>query len=335
VFRTGPEQTWQSLAKGVIDFFGSIALLLAASPLFLFAAIAVKVSSPGPILFRQRRAGLNGHPFMMLKFRTMVTNAEQLKQELAALNEMSGPVFKMARDPRITRVGAFIRKTSIDELPQFWNVLIGQMSVVGPRPHFVDHDAQFADLVDDYWVRHFTTPGITGLAQVKGCRGETDDGERHRDEEELDHVLVAATGAAVGDDRADHHAGAEQPRPETGGREPRERERPGAELQRDDHQRQTETERHDHAEGEDQAIQREHLRHRPGVEHRVGGVDAFDPEQDAERSDTEEEQQRTPDEETADLLVVGRRDPVGHRSEEAIGAFTGVGVDVVDGWGLS
>jgi exopolysaccharide biosynthesis polyprenyl glycosylphosphotransferase len=172
VFRTGPEQTWQSLAKGVIDFFGSIALLLAASPVFLFAAIAVKVSSPGPILFRQRRAGLNGHPFMMLKFRTMVTNAEQLKQELAALNEMSGPVFKVTNDPRVTRVGRFLRKWSIDELPQLWNVFRGEMSLVGPRPLPVDEVARFDDFA--HRRRLSVKPGLTCLWQVSGRNNVSD-----------------------------------------------------------------------------------------------------------------------------------------------------------------
>jgi exopolysaccharide biosynthesis polyprenyl glycosylphosphotransferase len=172
VFRTGPEQTWQSLAKGVIDFFGSIALLVAASPLFLFAAVAVKLSSSGPILFRQRRAGLNGHPFMMLKFRTMVTNAEQLKQELAALNEMSGPVFKVTNDPRVTPVGRFLRKWSIDELPQLWNVFRGEMSLVGPRPLPVDEVARFDDFA--HRRRLSVKPGLTCLWQVSGRNNVSD-----------------------------------------------------------------------------------------------------------------------------------------------------------------
>ena len=166
VFRTGPEQTWQSLAKGAIDFFGSILLLLAVSPLIVAAALAVKLSSPGPVLFRQRRAGLNGHPFMMLKFRTMVTNAEQLKQELAALNEMSGPVFKVTNDPRVTRVGRFLRKWSVDELPQLWNVFRGEMSLVGPRPLPVDEVARFDDLA--HRRRLSVKPGLTCLWQVSG-----------------------------------------------------------------------------------------------------------------------------------------------------------------------
>lgn len=166
VFRTGPEQTWQSLAKTLIDFTGSLVLLILTAPLFILAAIAVKASSPGPVLFRQRRAGLNGHPFTMLKFRTMVTNAEQLKHELANLNEMSGPVFKVTNDPRITPVGRFLRKWSIDELPQLWNVFRGEMSLVGPRPLPVDEVARFDDLA--HRRRLSVKPGLTCLWQVSG-----------------------------------------------------------------------------------------------------------------------------------------------------------------------
>jgi exopolysaccharide biosynthesis polyprenyl glycosylphosphotransferase len=172
VFRTGPEQTWQSLAKGVVDFGGSVMLLLLSLPVMLLAAVAVKVSSPGPVLFRQRRAGLNGHPFMMLKFRTMVTNAEQLKQELAALNEMSGPVFKVTNDPRVTAVGRFLRKWSVDELPQLWNVFRGEMSLVGPRPLPVDEVARFDDLA--HRRRLSVKPGLTCLWQVSGRNNVTD-----------------------------------------------------------------------------------------------------------------------------------------------------------------
>jgi exopolysaccharide biosynthesis polyprenyl glycosylphosphotransferase len=172
VFRTGPDQTWQSMAKGVIDFLGSLALVLATSPLFLAAALAVRLSSPGPVLFRQRRAGLNGHPFTMLKFRTMVTNAEQLKHELAKLNEMSGPVFKVTNDPRVTPVGRFLRKWSVDELPQLWNVFRGEMSLVGPRPLPVDEVARFDDMA--HRRRLSVKPGLTCLWQVSGRNNVTD-----------------------------------------------------------------------------------------------------------------------------------------------------------------
>ena len=130
VFRTGPEASWQALAKTAIDFGGALVLLMLTAPVMLLAALAVRTTSSGPVLFRQQRAGLNGHPFTMLKFRTMVTNAEQLQQELARLNEMSGPVFKVTNDPRVTRVGRFLRRYSIDELPQLWNVARGEMSLV-------------------------------------------------------------------------------------------------------------------------------------------------------------------------------------------------------------
>ena len=166
VFRSGPDASWQALAKGVIDFVGGCLLLLAMSPVMLAAALAVRLSSPGPVFFRQQRAGLNGRPFTMFKFRSMVTNAEQLKQELAALNEMSGPVFKVTNDPRVTRVGKFLRKWSIDELPQLLNVVRGEMSLVGPRPLPVDEVARFDDLA--HRRRLSVPPGLTCLWQVSG-----------------------------------------------------------------------------------------------------------------------------------------------------------------------
>lgn len=172
VFRTGPDASWQAMAKSLIDFIGSFLLLLALSPVMLLAAIAVRLSSDGPVFFRQQRAGLNGRPFTMLKFRSMVTNAEQLKQELAALNEMSGPVFKVTNDPRVTRVGRFIRKWSIDELPQLFNVLRGEMSLVGPRPLPVDEVARFDDLA--HRRRLSVRPGLTCLWQIKGRNNVSD-----------------------------------------------------------------------------------------------------------------------------------------------------------------
>jgi lipopolysaccharide/colanic/teichoic acid biosynthesis glycosyltransferase len=139
---------------------------------FALVALSVKLSSPGPILFRQRRSGLNGQPFEMLKFRTMVSNAEQLKQELERFNEMSGPVFKVTNDPRITPTGRFLRKYSLDELPQLWNVLRGEMSLVGPRPLPVDEVARFDDPSDRR--RLSVKPGLTCLWQVGG-RNEVSD----------------------------------------------------------------------------------------------------------------------------------------------------------------
>ena len=166
VFRTGPDASWQALAKTAIDFVGALLLLICTSPVILLAAIAVKLTSPGPVLFRQQRAGLNGQPFTMLKFRTMVTNAEQLKQELAQLNEMTGPVFKVTNDPRITRIGRHLRRYSIDELPQLWNVLSGEMSLVGPRPLPVDEVRHFDDPA--HRRRLSVKPGLTCLWQVSG-----------------------------------------------------------------------------------------------------------------------------------------------------------------------
>lgn len=166
VFRAAPEASWQSLVKQMVDFLGAVTLLVLLSPIFLFVSLAIKVTSPGPILFRQRRAGLNGRPFTMLKFRTMVTNAEQLKQELEALNEMSGPVFKVSNDPRITPIGRLLRKYSLDELPQLLNVLVGDMSLVGPRPLPVDEVARFDDVA--HRRRLSVRPGLTCLWQVSG-----------------------------------------------------------------------------------------------------------------------------------------------------------------------
>lgn len=172
VFRTGPDASWQAAAKSVLDHAGAACLLVMTSPLLLLVAILIKWSSPGPIFFRQKRAGLNGSPFEMLKFRTMVSNAEQLKQELLALNEMSGPVFKVSNDPRITTLGRFLRKWSIDELPQLINVLRGEMSLVGPRPLPVDEVRRFDDMA--HRRRLSVKPGLTCLWQVSGRNNVSD-----------------------------------------------------------------------------------------------------------------------------------------------------------------
>jgi exopolysaccharide biosynthesis polyprenyl glycosylphosphotransferase len=141
-------------------------LTVLLAPLWLIVPILLKISSPGPVFFKQRRSGLNGRPFTMLKFRTMVNNAEQLKQELAQLNEMSGPVFKVTNDPRITPLGRFLRRYSIDELPQLFNVLRGEMSIVGPRPLPVDEVERFDDPA--HRRRLSVKPGLTCLWQVSG-----------------------------------------------------------------------------------------------------------------------------------------------------------------------
>ncbi len=172
VFRTTPDASWQAVLKQLIDFAVALVMLLILAVPFAVIGLMIKLSSPGPILFRQQRCGLNGHPFTIFKFRTMETNAEQRKHELAAMNEMSGPVFKMTNDPRITPIGKFLRKFSIDEFPQFFNVLRGEMSLVGPRPLPVDEVKRFDDLA--HRRRLSVKPGLTCLWQVSG-RNEVSD----------------------------------------------------------------------------------------------------------------------------------------------------------------
>ncbi len=167
VFRSTPEASWQSVIKQVIDFVGALGMLLIAGPIFMIpAAILIKLTSKGPIFFKQQRSGLNGSPFTIYKFRTMGTNAEQVKHELAAMNEMTGPVFKITKDPRITPVGKWLRKFSIDELPQLFNVLRGDMSLVGPRPLPVDEIKRINDMA--HRRRLSVKPGLTCLWQVSG-----------------------------------------------------------------------------------------------------------------------------------------------------------------------
>ena len=172
IFRTTLEDSWQGLAKQVLDVVLGVLLLVGFSAIFLLVALSIKVSTPGPILFRQRRSGLNGQPFVMLKFRSMVTDAEQRKHEVEVLNEMSGPVFKVSEDPRITRVGRLLRKFSFDELPQLINVVRGEMSLVGPRPLPVDETSRFGDFA--HRRRLSVKPGITCLWQISG-RSEVKD----------------------------------------------------------------------------------------------------------------------------------------------------------------
>jgi exopolysaccharide biosynthesis polyprenyl glycosylphosphotransferase len=166
VFQSGPERRWLLLVKQFMDFFGGLVLLILAAIPMTIAAVAIKLTSPGPVLFRQQRAGLNGKPFVMYKFRSMVTDAEQLQQELAALNEMSGPVFKVTNDPRVTPIGRFLRKHSIDELPQLFNVLWFEMSLVGPRPLPLDEVKRFDDRA--HRRRLSVKPGLTCTWQVSG-----------------------------------------------------------------------------------------------------------------------------------------------------------------------
>jgi putative colanic acid biosysnthesis UDP-glucose lipid carrier transferase len=152
------------LPKRVFDRLFALGALMALSPLMLLIALAVKVSSPGPVFFRQKRKGIDGNQFEIYKFRSMRVHKEEHGKVTQATR----------RDPRITAVGAFLRRTSLDELPQFINVLKGEMSVVGPRPHALEHDDIYKDLVRGYMHRYRIKPGITGWAQINGYRGETD-----------------------------------------------------------------------------------------------------------------------------------------------------------------
>lgn len=164
LFRDEPlEEPWNSLGKRLFDIVFSLVVLIVLSPVYLIVAIAVKFSSPGPVFFKQKRTGKNGKDFYCLKFRTMKVNADADK-----LQATKG-------DSRITKVGAVLRKTNLDEMPQFINVLLGDMSVVGPRPHMVSQTEEYSKLIDEYMVRHLAKPGITGWAQVDGFRGETSD----------------------------------------------------------------------------------------------------------------------------------------------------------------
>jgi exopolysaccharide biosynthesis polyprenyl glycosylphosphotransferase len=172
VFRTTPDLSWALLIKGAIDFLGAILLLIPASFVMAAACIAIKLTSPGPAMFRQTRAGKHGKPFTMYKFRTMVTDAEMRQAELQAFNVMSGPVFKIEQDPRITPLGRYLRKWSIDELPQLFNVLQGHMSLVGPRPLPIYEVEKFENTAQRR--RLSVKPGLTCLWQVSGRNQVTD-----------------------------------------------------------------------------------------------------------------------------------------------------------------
>lgn len=159
----GPDRILGLLTKRLLDIgLGGLALVVLLVPMAIIAA-AIYLNDPGPVLFRQTRVGLHGRTFRIVKFRSMVTNAEARLADLAAHNELSGHAFKMSDDPRITPIGRFLRKTSLDELPQFWNVFVGHMSIVGPRPPLPGEVADY-----DLWHRRRLSmkPGITGLWQV-------------------------------------------------------------------------------------------------------------------------------------------------------------------------
>lgn len=164
-FSTAPLEEGKLLVKRVLDVVVSACGLLLTAPLLGLIVLLIKATSPGPALFRQERCGLNGRRFQLLKFRTMVLNAEALKEEVRAFNEMSGPVFKMRDDPRLTPIGRILRRWSLDELPQLWNVLRGDMSLVGPRPPLPEEVEKY----DDWQRRRLSMrPGITCLWQCSG-----------------------------------------------------------------------------------------------------------------------------------------------------------------------
>ena len=158
-----PRRPFYEISKRGFDIGVSALLLALLAPLWLLLALAIKLTSAGPIFYRWQVVGLGGRPFTGYKFRTMVVNADALKDQLLAANEMSGPVFKIKRDPRITPVGRFLRKLSLDELPQLWSVLKGDMSLVGPRPYI---ERELPDMNGQEKIILRATPGMTGMWQV-------------------------------------------------------------------------------------------------------------------------------------------------------------------------
>ena len=171
-YRPQPAAAWQLALKRLFDYAAAAGLLAGLLPGFVLLALAIKLTSAGPVLFRQRRCGLNGRPFDMIKFRSMVRDAELHKAGLEARNEMTGPVFKVRDDPRVTPIGGFLRRHALDELPQLWNVLRGEMSLIGPRPLPVEEVHRFQD--DAHRRRLSVLPGLTCLWQVRG-RNDIDD----------------------------------------------------------------------------------------------------------------------------------------------------------------
>jgi len=177
---TSPMVGSNRFVKSIEDKVLSFIILMLISPLLLIIAIGIKLSSPGPVLFKQKRHGWDGKVINVYKFRSMKVH-----------EEFNGSVTQaIKKDPRITKLGAFLRRTSLDELPQFYNVLQGRMSIVGPRPHAVAHNEHYKEIVDQYMLRHKVKPGITGWAQVNGWRGETDTLEKMQKRVEFDLFYI-------------------------------------------------------------------------------------------------------------------------------------------------
>jgi len=168
------------LVKYVEDRFLALFFLVVSSPLMFFIALGIKLTSKGPIIFKQVRHGYDGRPINIYKFRTMILHKEKDNCVTQASR----------KDPRVTKIGAFLRSTSLDELPQFFNVLQGRMSIVGPRPHAIAHGELYKDKIDDYMKRHKVKPGITGWAQINGWRGETDTLEKMEKRVEYDLYYI-------------------------------------------------------------------------------------------------------------------------------------------------
>jgi len=174
-----PVAGWKNVVKQIEDYVLAVLILLLLSPVMIGIAIAIKLGSPGPVFFKQRRFGFNNQVFDVYKFRSMYHNHEVPKD---------GPKVKQATrdDPRVTTIGRYLRSWSLDELPQLLNVLNGTMSLVGPRPHAVEHNEQYSNIIAGYYARHRVKPGMTGLAQIHGYRGETGNDEQMRKRIEYD-----------------------------------------------------------------------------------------------------------------------------------------------------
>ncbi|MBU1937767.1 exopolysaccharide biosynthesis polyprenyl glycosylphosphotransferase, partial [bacterium] len=171
IYSTTPLKVWQQLIKRIFDILVSGIMLILLLPLFIFIAVAIKLTSKGPVIYRSKRVGMNKKTFNFYKFRTMIVGAEQLKERLMDQNVMQKVVFKVKDDPRITSIGKFLRKFSLDELPQLWSVFRGDMAIVGPRPPLVSELDKF-----ESWHRRKLSvkPGLTCLWQISGRSEITD-----------------------------------------------------------------------------------------------------------------------------------------------------------------